>query len=89
MKFIFLESARHKFVGKYILPLFDPAVEYFSQYGISKTTVIFVPLIIFFIICEITFLRKDKFYFKMILIVIIMGVIAVIQDQFGWLTWKK
>jgi hypothetical protein len=82
MKFIFQEeSPRHKFIGKYILPLFDPAVEYFGQYGIKEVPVVMTICTIICVILQLTVHRKDKFRFKITIAMIITCIFAIIQYQ--------
>jgi hypothetical protein len=83
------ESLKHKFIEKYMLPLFDPAIEFFSQYGITDGTVICTTALIIEVIYEISIFKfrkdKEKFNFRLTLAIIITLIVAIGQSQFGWL----
>jgi hypothetical protein len=86
MEFYLMESIKYKFIRKYILPLYEPAVEYFSQYGIESDTVHAVPtLIIPLILVIILAIKRDIkcFEFKISLVIIIMCVFVIIKAQCG------
>jgi uncharacterized membrane protein YkvI len=79
------ESVKHRFIGKYILPLYEPAVEYFSQYGIESGTVHVVPTLIVVLIYVIILAVKREtksFEFKVYLFGIIVLVLGIIDAQF-------
>jgi hypothetical protein len=79
------ESVKHRFIGKYILPLYEPVVEYFSQYGIESGTVYAVPaLIVVLISIIIDVIKKDtkSYGFTVYLFVIIALVLCIIDAQF-------
>jgi hypothetical protein len=81
MEFYLLESIKHKFIEKCIFPLYEPAIEYFSQYGITASTVRNVPNLIILIIFAITYEDKKSYFFKVMLVTIGFGVLAIIQGQ--------
>jgi hypothetical protein len=81
------ESIKHKFIGKYILPLYEPAVEYFSQYGIKSVTVHAVPTLIVLLIYVIILVVKREtksFEFKVYFVILIVSVLLTIYAQLNW-----
>jgi hypothetical protein len=85
MKFYLLESIKHQFIGKYILPLYEPAIEYFSQYGIEADTVYTIPSLIVLIIFTIKYEDKKSWFFIVLLVGIGLMVFVIIKSQlWGW-----
>jgi hypothetical protein len=81
MRFYLLESVKHQFIENYIFPLYEPAIEYFSQYGITRSTVLNVPDLIILIIFTIMYKDKKSYFFKVLLVGIGLFVLAIIQGQ--------
>jgi hypothetical protein len=72
---------KYRFIEKYILPLFDPGIEYFDQYGIESTTVVVVPCLVILLIFLIKVKNKST-EFKLLFVGVILMSLAIIRVQF-------
>jgi hypothetical protein len=72
---------KYRFIEKYILPLFNSAIEYFDQYGIESTTVVVVPCLAMLLLFLIKTKRRST-EFKLMFVGVILMSLAIIRVQF-------
>jgi hypothetical protein len=87
-----IKSGRDIFIEEYMMPLYEIAAEYLSQYGIESGTVYAMPLLILGLIFAILFVIKREtkcFEFYYMLVVIVISVWIIIDCQCGFhFLWK-